>query len=66
MISYKPLWKTLIDRDMTKEHLRTGIGASHSTIAKMGKEQYVALEILDKICTFLNCEISDVIMHKKE
>ncbi|RDU34714.1 XRE family transcriptional regulator [Neobacillus piezotolerans] len=63
--SYAPLWKLLIDKGMTKEDLRKRIGTSPATIAKMGKGEYVAMEVLNRICDELNCEIQDVIEHKK-
>lgn len=64
--SFNPLWKTLIDRDMTKEELRVGIKTSPSTIAKMGRGEYVAMDVIDRICNFLDCEVSDVIEHIKD
>lgn len=66
MFSYKPLWKQLIDKNMTRTQLREKIGFSMSTLAVMGKNEYVAMSILDKICNELNCEISDVIEHIKD
>lgn len=60
-ISYKPLWKTLIDREMTKKSLMELTGVSKSTIQKMNQGQYVAMEVLDRICTSLHCGISDVV-----
>ena len=65
MISYKPLLKLLIDRDMTKEQLRTALSFSPNVIAKFNKNEYVSLEVIDKICNHLNCSISDVIEHIK-
>lgn len=66
MISYKPLFKLLIDRNMTREDLRKPLSMSHATIAKMGKNEYVSLEVIDKICNYLNCRIEDVIEHVKD
>ncbi|MDP4086808.1 MAG: helix-turn-helix transcriptional regulator [Bacillota bacterium] len=63
--SYDPLWKLLIDKKMTKEQLRTKIGTSPATIAKMGKGENVSLEVLDRICKELDCKIEDVIKHEK-
>lgn len=59
--SFKPLWKTLIDKDMKKEDLRVAIKTSSATMTKMSKNEYVSLKILDDICSYLNCSISDVI-----
>lgn len=61
IISYKPLFKLLLERDMTKTELREAIGFSTSTLAKMSKNEYVSLEIIDNICLFLDCEIENVI-----
>ena len=46
---------------MTKTQLRESIGFSTSTLAKMSKNEYVSLEIIDNICLFLKCEIEDVV-----
>lgn len=61
--TFKPLWKMLIDKDMTKEDLRVALKLSPTTIAKMGKEQNVSLDVLDKICTFFHCRLEDVVEH---
>lgn len=66
MISYKPLWVTLVDRDLKKKDLIEMADISSATVAKMGKNEYVALEVIDKICAALNCEISDVVAHAKD
>ena len=65
IISYKPLFKLLLERDMTKTQLRENIGFSTSTLAKMSKNEYVSLEIIDNICVFLDCKIEEVIEVKK-
>lgn len=59
-ISYKKLWKLLIDKDMRKEDLRLKAGISTNTMAKLGKNENVNTEILVKICTALNCDIADI------
>ena len=64
MFSYKPLLHTLIEKNMTKSQLGQMLGCSKSTLAKISKDEYVSLEILDKICTLLNCKIEDVIRHQ--
>lgn len=66
MISYNPLWKTLIDKDMKKMDLVKITGISNGTLAKLGKNESVSLSIIDKICISLDCDISDVIEIKKE
>ncbi len=66
MISYKPLFKLLIDKNMTREDLRNPLGISSATFAKMSKNEYVSLETIDKICNYLDCDIADVIEHIKD
>lgn len=65
IISYKPLFKLLLEKDMTKTQLRESIGFSTSTLAKMSKNEYVSLETIDNICMFLDCRIEEVIEVKK-
>ena len=60
-ISYKPLWHQLIERDMRKIEFRDLVGISNTTLAKLGKNEPVSLEIIDKICTKLDCGIQDVV-----
>jgi DNA-binding Xre family transcriptional regulator len=60
-VSYKKLWKLLIDKDIKKKDLSSMAGVSPATITKMGKNGHVTTEVLLKICTALNCEISDII-----
>lgn len=59
-VSYKRLWKLLIDRDMKKKDLCARAGISSASITKMGKNGHVTTEILLKICTALNCRIEDI------
>ena len=61
MVSYDPLWKLLIDNKMKKLDLCRVVEISTATLAKMGKNEYVALQILEKICLTLECKIEDVI-----
>ena len=61
IISYKPLFKLLLERDMTKTQLREAVGFSSATLAKMSKGEYVSLETINNICIFLECKIEDVI-----
>lgn len=65
IISYKPLFKLLLEKDMTKTQLREAVGFSTSTLAKMSKNEYVSLEIIDNICLYLNCKIEDVVEIQK-
>lgn len=57
MISYKPLLKLLIDKGVKKSDLPM----SPATIAKLNKNEYVALEVIDKLCEHLNCQPGDII-----
>lgn len=59
-VSYKKLWKLLIDRDMKKKDLCRAAGISHTSMAKLGKNGNVTTDVLVKICTALNCDIGDI------
>ena len=59
-VSYKKLWKILIDRDMKKKDLCAAAGVSHASMAKLGKNENVTTDVLVKICTALNCDIGDI------
>lgn len=59
-ISYKKLWKLLIDKDLKKKDLRQMAGISSSSITKLGKDENVNTEILERICKALDCDISDI------
>lgn len=64
--SYNKLWKLLIDKQMTKSDLRKAIGISSSTLAKMGKGENVSLDVIDKICALLDCQVEDILEHVRE
>ena len=59
-VSYKKLWKLLIDKDMKKKDLALVTGISSSTLAKLGKDENVSSETLNKICIALECDIGDM------
>lgn len=59
-VSYKKLWKLLIDRDMTKTQMRKESGITTGALAKLGKNENVNTEVLVKICNALHCDISDI------
>ncbi len=59
-ISYKRLWKLLIDREMKKKDLVGLAGVSWSTITKMGHDENVSTDILVKICGALHCEFDEI------
>lgn len=62
-ISYKPLWHLLVEHGNNKSDLTQIIGASSATIAKMGKNQYVSLEVIDKLCNHYNVQPNKIIEH---
>jgi DNA-binding Xre family transcriptional regulator len=59
--SYDKLWKLLIDKKMIKKDLMTEASVTSSTMAKMGKELPVSLEVLGRICKTLNCNVGDIL-----
>lgn len=60
-VSYKKLWKLLIDKDMKKKDLCAKAGISPASVTKMGRNGHVTTEVLLKICTALNCQIGDIV-----
>lgn len=60
-VSYKKLWKLLIDRDMLKTDLQKQSGISWTSITKMSKGKSVGMDVLMKVCTALQCNIEDVV-----
>lgn len=60
-ISYNPLWKMLIDKGMNKKELRELSGISTASMAKLGKGENITTDVLLRICTVLNCQISDIL-----
>ena len=64
MFNYETLLKLLIDKGMTKTQLREQLGISMATLAKISKNEYVSMKVLDDICSLLNCKIEDVIEHQ--
>lgn len=65
-ISYNGLWKMLIDKNMQKKDLIDKVGLSSTTIAKMGKGEKVSLDVIERICSHLDCNIGDVISFEKD
>lgn len=59
-VSYKKLWKLLIDKDIKKKDLSALAGISPATITKMGKGGHITTEVLLKICTALECGVNDI------
>ena len=60
-VSYDKLWKLLINKKMNKTQMRLATGISSSTLAKLSKGESVTLEVLEKICDELQCNIGDII-----
>ena len=59
-VSYKKLWKLLIDKDMMKKDLQQKSGVSWSSITKLSKGETVSMDVLMKICQTLKCDIGDI------
>lgn len=59
-ISYKKLWKLLIDKEMKRKDLQKLTGVSSASITKLGKNKNVNTKLLEKICHVLECDISDI------
>ncbi len=60
-VSYDRLWKTLIDKKMNRTDLKNAAGISFNILAKLGRNEFVSMESIYKICVALNCRIEDVI-----
>ncbi len=60
-VSYKKLWKVLIDKDMKKKDLQASAGISWASVTKLSKGERVSMEVLMKICKTLNCDIGDIV-----
>lgn len=59
-VSYKKLWKLLIDKDLKKKDLLSVAGISWSSVTKLSKGETVSMEVLMKICKALECDIGDI------
>lgn len=59
-VSYKKLWKLLIDKDMKKKDLQKAAGVSWASITKMSKGNTVSMNVLIRICKALECDVGDV------
>lgn len=64
MINYSPLFKKLIDENMTKTQFRYALGLSIATLARMSKGKNISLSIINKICEYFNCDVNDIISCK--
>lgn len=59
-VSYDKLWKMLIDKKMNRTDLKELAGISFNILAKMGRNEFVSMESLYKVCTALNCDVGDI------
>lgn len=60
-VSYKKLWKLLIDKDWKKKDLQDAAGISWASVTKLSKGETVSMEVLMKVCKALECDIGDII-----
>ena len=60
-VSYKKLWKLLIDKDMKKKELEEQAKVSHYTVSKMYRGENVTIDILERICKTLTCSLDDIV-----
>ncbi len=60
-VSYKPLFKLLIDRNLKKKDFAKITGLSNSTVSKLAKNENVTMEVIEKICRNLNCKIEEIV-----
>lgn len=59
-VSYNKLWKLLIDKNMNKTQLRVAASISTNAVAKLGRNEPVSVETLEKICRVLACDVGDI------
>ncbi len=59
-LTYAPLWRSLVERQITRSQMAKSVGMSKSTLAKMGHDEYVSLEVICRICSFLGCRVEEV------
>ena len=60
-VSYDKLWKKLIDKKMTRTDLKDASGISFNILAKLGKNEFISMESLYKICVALNCSVDEIL-----
>ena len=65
-LSYNKLWKKLIDKHLNKTDLRLATGISSGTLAKLSKDEMVSMDVLAKICAYLECDIGDIMEFRNE
>ncbi|MBQ6887369.1 MAG: helix-turn-helix transcriptional regulator [Lachnospiraceae bacterium] len=65
-ISYNGLWKILIDKNLQRKDLKETLKISSSTFAKMGRGEPVSMDVLMRLCEYLNCNIGDIVSFVKD
>ncbi len=65
-VSYLKLWKLLLDKGLKKQDLVDKVGLSSSTVAKMGKGEPVSNKVMEKICNYLGCDVTDIMEYEKK
>lgn len=65
-LTYKKLWKLLIDKGLNKTQLRLKTGMSQATLAKLSKGENVTTDVLERICKVLECDFGDILEVDKE
>jgi DNA-binding Xre family transcriptional regulator len=65
MISYKPLMKLMIEKDLTRAEICKRLNLSCTTLAKLSKGDYLSLRVIEQICLLLDCNIEDVVRIEK-
>lgn len=65
-ISYNGLWKILIDKNLQRKDLKEKLKISSSTFAKMGRGETVSMDVLMRLCEYLDCNIGDIVSFVKD
>ena len=66
VVSYSRLWKLLVDKKMSKAELRKAANISPNTMTKLRRDEYVAMEVLSRICFVLNVDFGDIVQFVRE
>lgn len=66
VFDYNKLWRLLEDNKMQREDLRIEVGMSSATLAKLGKNKIVSMDVLGRICQVLNCDIGDIVSYVED
>jgi DNA-binding Xre family transcriptional regulator len=64
--NYSNLWKLLEKKKMNKEELRQSIGMSSATLAKLGKNEIISMDVIARICESLKCDVGDIVSYVEE